>query len=136
MTMTDILTNRYHSCSISVYGDWRISSKDVKIHLADIAHLLTKKRLKMVDHENIAWKGMNLLEEYATNQCICCKGERYRNCDFQFPGILVENAPNPFNLKFRMIDGKHRIAKMRKMGIFRSLYYVIPFKNFKKHCHG
>ena len=57
--------------------------------------------------------------------------ERYNACDINFPGILTEGQ-NPYNCRYRMIDGKHRIIKMNNMGIKESLFYVIDYDLFFK----
>ena len=83
------------------------------LQLSDIFHLLTDKKIKIISHDRIAWKGID--------------------CEITYPGIIAKNAPNPHNLKYRMIDGKHRIAKLRQMGIHRSLFYVLEFGKIEKY---
>ena len=125
MTM-DIQISGIHNFGISLeYGDWRISEIPRDLHLYDIIHLLNSTEL--VQHSEIGWKGMHLPSDFSTIHCLCCNGQRYENCDIAYPGILVKNAPNPYNKKYRMIDGKHRMAKMRKMGITQSKFYVLDF---------
>ena len=99
-----------------------MSDESQIIDLGDIEHLLTKKRLKMINHDRIGWKGMHFPKEYFFKTL---DSKRYDNCDISYPCILVENAPNPYNKKYRMIDGKPRIAKMRQIGIQKSLFYVL-----------
>ena len=72
---------------------------------------------------------MNLPEEMATNECICCNGLRYLKCDIKYPCIVLNNAVNPHGKKYRLIDGKHRMAKMRKQGITSSEFYVLELNN-------
>tara|TARA_B100001094_G_scaffold82592_1_gene78865 strand:- start:1445 stop:1783 length:339 start_codon:yes stop_codon:yes gene_type:complete len=99
-----------------------MSDESQIIDLGDIEHLLTKKRLKMINHDLIGWKGMHFSsEEFFKTLDL----KRYDDCDIVYPCILVKNAPNPYNKKYRMIDGKHRIAKMRQNGIHKSLFYVL-----------
>ena len=62
-TMTDIPINGVHSCSLSLYGDWRINGETMILQLSDIFHLLTDKKIKIISHDRIAWKGMNLSRE-------------------------------------------------------------------------
>ena len=57
--------------------------------------------------------------------------ERYNACDIKFPGILTEGQ-NPYGCRYRMIDSKHRIIKMKNMGIEESLFYVINYNLFIK----
>jgi len=129
-TMTDIPINGVHSCSLSLYGDWRINGETMILQLSDIFHLLTDKKIKIISHDRIAWKGMNLSRELFMKTV---DQKRYSDCEITYPGIIAKNAPNPYNLKYRMIDGKHRIAKLRQMGIHRSLFYVLEFGKIEKY---
>lgn len=75
--------------------------------------------LKTIDFEHIAhhpiWKS-NLT------------GPRFNLADIRFPGIVVENMPNPYNKPYRLIDGKHRLAKMILEGKQRSEFYVFQYE--------
>ena len=128
--MMDTQIKGIHNCQYknTVYGDWRVNDDNLTVlRLSDIIHLLNDDIIQTVDHIDIAWKGMHLHPQYTTDNCLCCKGRRYKECDIQYPGIISINAPNPYNKKYRMIDGKHRIAKMLQLGISRSKFYVIEF---------
>jgi len=113
-----------HLCNIDhTYGDWRIDENSYILDLKRIKPLLKKESKKLIKFEDIGYKGkdMNpLLSE-----------ERYNACDINFPGILTEGQ-NPYNCRYRMIDGKHRIIKMNNMGIKESLFYVIDYDLFFK----
>tara|TARA_A100000164_G_C21654585_1_gene651939 strand:+ start:377 stop:790 length:414 start_codon:yes stop_codon:yes gene_type:complete len=123
----DILKG-YHDCVKSnYYGDWRLFENINHIDLERINYLLTETQT--LNHEDIAWKGMDLPEEMVTNECICCDGLRYLECNIKYPCIVLNNAVNPHNKKYRLIDGKHRMAKMRKQGITSSKFYVLELNN-------
>lgn len=123
----DILKG-YHDCVKSnYYGDWRLFENINHIDLERINYLLTETQT--LNHEDIAWKGMDLPEEMVTNECICCDGLRYLECNIKYPCIVLNNAVNPHNKKYRLIDGKHRMAKMRKRGITSSEFYVLELNN-------
>ena len=123
----DILTG-YHDCvKDNYYGDWRLFENIGSIDLNKIKYLLQETQI--LNHEDIAWKGMCLPEEMVTNECICCDGLRYLECDIKYPCIVLNNAVNPHNKKYRLIDGKHRIAKMRQLGITSSKFYVLELNN-------
>ena len=49
----------------------------------------------------------------------------------KYPLIIAENAPNPFNDKYRMIDGRHRIQKLLLNGYTESLCYVFDYVKLK-----
>ena len=123
----DTLTG-YHDCiKNDRYGDWRLFENISAIDLEKIRYLLTETQT--LNHEDIAWKGMDLPEEMVTNECICCDGLRYLECDIKYPCIVLNNAVNPHNKKYRLIDGKHRMAKMRQLGITSSKFYVLELNN-------
>ena len=122
-----------HSAGLSEdYGDWRINpSFKMILDLDDIKHLLTDDRIQIIKHKDIGWKGRHLDGKRSGSECICCDGERYRDCDPRFPGIIVDGAPNPYNKRYRMIDGKHRISKLCNTGIKKSPFYVLKFEEVK-----
>lgn len=120
--------NGWHSC----YGDWtlhEVSKELVRIRLNSIQHLLTDDRLQLLNHKDISWKGKNYPLSVTGKHCICCAGRRYHNCDINVPCIVLENASNPDNLKYRMIDGKHRMMKMRAHGQLDSMFYVLSLNS-------
>jgi len=120
---------QYHDCTISEYGDWSISGIPTKIHLRNIQHLLTEDKLREVSFDEIAFKGKHFTNLRGP-MCLCCDGARYYSAKIKFPGILVEGMENPYELKYRMIDGKHRIEKMIDHGKKSSIFYVIKLQNF------
>ena len=121
----------YHTCDNwnRKDGDWRlldISNDVLMIPLLDIEHLLTKDRLINIKHNEICWKSMAGWEWMK-------KGDRYEKCDISVPCIVLVNAPNPKDMKYRLIDGKHRMAKMNDMDITDSQFYVIEYNDIKKY---
>tara|TARA_B100000073_G_scaffold147664_1_gene121538 strand:+ start:796 stop:1182 length:387 start_codon:yes stop_codon:yes gene_type:complete len=111
---------RYHDR----YGDWTINGKTYRFKLNNYRHLLTPDKLKTVSFDDIAFKGRHLTNLRGP-MCLCCDGSRYYNAKIKQPGILVENMENPYNLKYRMIDGKHRIEKMINLGMTHSEFHVL-----------
>ena len=89
-----------HNCNNSpVYGDWRVVDNDdntIFLDLNDISYLLTKKRLKTVAHDKIGWKGEHLEREKVEDECLCCEGERYKECNIDYPCIIAKDGPNPY----------------------------------------
>ena len=123
----DSLTG-YHDCIKNErYGDWRLFENINHIDLQKIKYLLIETQT--LNHDDIAWKGMNLPEEMVTDECVCCGGLSYLECDIKYPCIVLNNAVNPHNKKYRLIDGKHRMAKMRKLGITSSEFFVLELND-------
>ena len=121
-----------HACTVSAYGDWRLSEYEQVLELKHIEHLLTDDRLQDVLFDDIAWKGMHLPIEQRRDKCICCHGVRYHNCDINYPPILCIHTPNPFNKKYRLLDGKHRMEKMLAQHRFRSRFYVLEYTDIEQ----
>lgn len=107
----------WHSCR----NIWRVfPDKDSFINVNDVIPFL--KTPKLLQFDDIAWKGMDMpLIKYSN---------RYINADITFPGVVVEDGPNPFDKKYRMIDGGHRMAKMQYYGMTESFFHVINTEQF------
>ena len=129
--MIDTLSGR-HNFTLSAYGDWRISNDNLFVSLNKIIHLLEEDKLKLINFSDVAWKGMSLDISQRNENCICCHGKRFLNCNTDYPGIVTRftgDIPNPFGKKYRMLDGKHRIEKMLCQGITKSLFYVLDLND-------
>ena len=119
-------------------GNWEFPRSDGKIgfistiFIEDIIHLLTS--LKTIDLCDIAWKGKHFFPNFTGDNCYCCKtNPKYHSADPSYPGIVLKNAPNPYDSKYRMIDGRHRIMKLLNSGVTSSQYYVIDYDEIKKY---
>ena len=113
-----------HLCNIDkIYGDWRIDEKEYILYLKKIKPFLTKESKKLINFKDIGHKGKD--KNHLLNE------ERYNAADIGYPCILTEGQ-NPYNCKYRMIDGKHRIIKMKNMGIEESMFYIVDFNIFFK----
>ena len=57
--------------------------------------------------------------------------ERYLKANYSLPGILAHDVKNPYNKKYRMVDGGHRMAKMvAETDIKQSYYYILAKAEF------
>ena len=115
------------------YGDWRlpeIYSLDLKIGVDLLLEMIEYQ--EVVDFSEIAFKGMDKPLTSRRENCKCCGGRRYVNCDPSIPGILVKDGPNPFDLPYRMVDGKHRIERLIAEGETKSLFNVITYSKVKR----
>ena len=128
-------TGDRHSCDIDskAGGDWRIRENNCKIQLSDIQHLLTDDRIQSISFDDVARKGMKLPMNERRDNCFCCDGLRYFACDIKYPPIVCMNMINPFNKKYRCIDGKHRIEKMLSKNITESKCYVLDYSDIEKY---
>lgn len=130
-------SNKWHGCGIShTYGDWRIDKYEgidqYKVCLDTFVPYLIDQNLKLVSFENIAWKGKHFNWTKRGKYCSCCGGKRFHECDDTIPGILLKNAPNPYNLPYRLSDGKHRIEKLISKNMLEFNFYVIDYEEWFK----
>jgi len=110
------------------HGNWNIGDNKLKIiDLKDLVPFLIKDNLKTISLKEIAWRGKHNFP-YCTEEL---RTERYIECDTKYPGIILYNAPNPYDNKYRMIDGRHRIIKLLLEGTTESLYYTLDFNDIK-----
>lgn len=109
-----------HTCRFDHYGDWRINLNNCILNLENVREYLTNDKLRLVSFKDIAWKGKNMDPRLISKR-------RYDECNIEFPGIITEYQ-NPYNCKYRMVDGLHRIAKMVNMGMKRTYFYIIDSK--------
>ena len=114
------------------YGDWRlheISSLDFTIEVTTLMMMIECQ--EVVNFSDIAWKGKDKSLDDRRENCICCGGKRYTNCDPSFPGILIKDCPNPFGLPYRLVDGKHRVERLIARGQKKSLFNIISYNRVK-----
>ena len=98
------------------------------IYLPDLLPLLTEDRLKTLPLADVAWKGKHLPDKFTGENCICCEGKRFRAADTSIPGIVVERMDNPYNNKYRLIDGKHRVTKLAQ-SVQEYQFYVLSLSD-------
>ena len=123
---------QYHKATANEDGNWEIDNKRFcLIDLKQVAKLLNDNRLQKIKLVDIAWKGKHNFPHLSGDKCSCCGGSRYINCDIRYPPIIACNAQNPYNNKYRMIDGRHRIQKMLFGGLTESLFYVFDFDELR-----
>ena len=135
--------DHYHVCRYdTLWGNWELPRLDDKLncecrlYIRDILHLLTDSRLETIDLCDIAWKGKQHHPHNTGANCFCCsptKESRYHTADISYPGIVLKNAFNPFNNKYRMVDGRHRIMKLLNQGETSSQYYVLDYDEVKDY---
>lgn len=133
--MNNFYYSRHSIIKNSTYGDWSINGKDGFINLKDIKHLLIYSKIKTLNFDEIAWKGDNLTYDKIGINCICCNGKRFLDVDMFYPPIVIKNMPNPSNKLYRLIDGKHRLMKMKIENIKQNKFYVLEYNEVVYHIH-
>jgi len=103
--------------------DWRVNNKNAVLYLilVDFIFMDDTYCLKDILLENISWK---------------CKDnislKDYKLVDTSIPVILVETYENPHHLKYRAIDGSHRLSKLLSLDNKNVSAYVIDNITFNK----
>ena len=104
----------YHGCK----GLWAIGGEEKKIRLSRLLH---DSALELVKFSDIAHKPFDTIDK---------KGVRYINADTRFPCIVAEGVENPYNKRYRLCDGRHRIRKLMDQGHTEGVCYIISKKHF------
>ena len=96
-----------------------------------IDEMLSDDKLKELEFKDIAWRHKDKFPYGVGHDCKCCGGEAYKKCDPSIPGIIAYNCPNPYDNKYRMLDGRHRIMRLLFEGKIESKFYVFDFNEIK-----
>ena len=119
-------------------GNWEYNNQ--KRSVLDMSsiydNMLTDDRLKTIKLKEIAWRGKHHFPYNVGKNCTCCGGEYYLKCDPTKPGIIAYNCPNPYDNKYRMLDGRHRIMRHLFDGKTEAEYYVFDFNEIKHLMTG
>ena len=113
-------------------GNWRMPEGVRYLYIQKIVHLLVDDNLRIVPFSEIAWKGKHHFPYGSGDQCPCCNGSKFRNCDPKYPGIIIENAPNPYNNRYRMVDGRHRVQRLMVDGLTEGCFHVLQCEDVKQ----
>lgn len=62
-------------------------------------------------------------------------GGRYIAADTRFPVLVVEGMQNPYNKKYRLIDGRHRLLKTINEGKAELRVYVVTESDVMQFCN-
>tara|TARA_Y100001963_G_scaffold50933_1_gene71267 strand:+ start:1214 stop:1675 length:462 start_codon:yes stop_codon:yes gene_type:complete len=119
-----------------VYGDWSLDDKIYDLYLHDLLPVLNDKTgFHYVKLNDIAWKGFDLDMSVRGENCICCDGDRFRDCDSTKPGILLEGIKNPGGRKYRCLDGKHRIEVLLSYGQEYGNFYILNVDHIRHYLN-
>ena len=119
--------------------DWALNGfAQSFIFIHDVTVLVSPSRLKEVKFDDIDYAGIDYYPEKSGWNCECCGGRYYVNANILFPGILIDGMDNPNGLRYRMIDGRHRLDKMRLNDMTESKFFVFDYSEVKHlfyHCN-
>ncbi len=127
ITPLGIDNNQYSHFNIDdVYGDWRLNGKEYYLNLNNLLPILNDTTgFYRVELSDIAWKGFDLDMSFRADNCPCCNGHRFKECNATIPGILLEGTSNPGGRKYRCLDGKHRIEALLSYEQTHGSFYVL-----------
>ena len=119
-----------------VYGDWTLNGKEYYLNLNDLLPVLNDKSgFHRVELNDIAWKGFDLDMSLRADNCICCNGNRFRECIPTMPGVLLEGVENPGGRKYRCLDGKHRIEALLSYEQTIGTFYILNMDHIRYYLN-
>ena len=107
-------------------GDWQLQGKpEMVIDIPKVIQLINYRKLEPVelDIDCIAYKELDSIDT---------KEARYIVANTNYAGIVVEGMENPYNKKYRLIDGRHRLLKTMKAKKDTFKVYVLQTKDIDK----
>ena len=117
-----------------VYGDWTLDGKEYYLNIKDLLPILNDKTgFHRVELSDIAWKGFDLDMSLRADNCSCCNGNRFRDCNPTMPGILLEGTSNPGGRKYRCLDGKHRIEALLSYEQTHGIFYILNMDHINEY---
>ncbi len=119
--------------------EWALDGNAISfIFVHDISVLVSPSHLKVVKFDDIDYCGLENYPERAGLNCNCCDGWKYIDSNISFPCILIDGLYCPNGLRYRMIDGRHRIDKMKFNKMTEAKFYVFDYSEVKElfyHCN-
>ena len=117
-----------------VYGDWTLDGKEYYLNIKDLLPILNDENgFHRVKLDDIAWKGFDLDMSFRADNCFCCNGNRFRDCNSTIPGILLEGTSNPGGRKYRCLDGKHRIEALLSYEQTHGIFYILNMDHINEY---
>jgi len=107
-------------------GDWQLQGKpEMVIDIPKVIQLINYRKLEPVelDIDCIAYKELDSIDT---------KEARYIVANTNYAGIVVEGMENPYNKKYRLIDGRHRLLKIMKANKDTFKVYILQTKDIDK----
>lgn len=107
-------------------GDWQLQGKpEMVIEIPKVIQLINYRKLEPVelDIDCIAYKELDNIDT---------EEARYIVANTNYAGIVVEGMENPYNKKYRLIDGRHRLLKTLKANKDTFKVYILQTKDIDK----
>lgn len=100
------------------------------------AQIITSNLYSFIKHNKLKPIELHIDEfAYKPLDTIEISSHRYKLADITYPLFAVDGMPNPYNKKYRMIDGRHRLLKQINSGKSIFLFYIFHYDHIKKYIH-
>lgn len=133
MTLENFLNGKHTFTTINDM-DWTYNGENCYIKQSDIVHLLIESKIKVLNTNDIGWKWEDL--DIDSKEGIDkLNTDRYKNVDMSYKPIVIKNGPNPKKKLYRLIDGCHRMLRMKVEGITENSFYVLENDEIKEFLH-
>ena len=108
-----------HASFHLIHGDWRLPPLDPErtwlIWLEPLFERTSGRRPEALDLDQVCHRREVVSED------------RLAGCDPEIPGIVLRGAANPCGLPYRLIDGNHRLHRLRAAGRRHGPFFVLEF---------
>lgn len=108
-----------HASFHLIHGEWRLPPLDANrtwlIWIEPVVERTLDRLPVMLDFEQVCHR-----REVVS-------AERLAACDPEIPGIVLRAAANPCGLPYRLIDGNHRVHRLRGAGQMCGPFFVFDF---------
>ena len=118
----------------NIMGDFSFDGRECFIIQKEIYHLLLDYKIQTLNNDEIGWKLEDIDVDKPEGISII-NSERYKRVDMSYPPIVIKNGPNPKNKLYRLIDGTHRMFKMKIDGTKQSNFYVLEKDEIINYLH-
>ena len=109
--------------------EWEIQGiGPAQIITSNLYPIIKYKKLNPIElHiDEFAYKPLSTIE---TNSV------RYKLANIDYPLFAIEGMENPYNKKYRMIDGRHRLLKQINLGKDKFLFYIFQYNEIKHYIN-
>ena len=110
-------------------GEWCLEGcREMYLDIGSIINLIEFRDATPIslDIDEIAHKELDSIDTGSN---------RYIAANTRFPGIVVEGMQNPYNKKYRLIDGRHRLLKTINEGKTKMNVYVLLESDVMQFCN-
>lgn len=111
----------------SMYGEWAVPPYEQSfLNLVSLVRQCGNNRKpSIISFDEVAGKPADW---FGGNDF---SGSRFRKADPKFPGIVVDGMPNPERKRYRLVDGRRRLHKLKCMGKSEGPFFVFEYSEIK-----